>query len=89
MYNYKYVYIYIDMDIHQVRRTYVCLFPCMDAHSAHAGALVHTHKHIPTHAYTHTQIEIRILTHSNTRVHYFFSCVGLTFCLRVEFFIEN
>ena len=51
-----YIYIYIDMDIHQVRRTYVCLYPCMDARSAHAGTLVHTHKHIPTYTriYTHT-----------------------------------
>jgi len=41
-----------------------CIYPCMDAHSAHAGALVHTHKHIPTHTYTHTQIETHI--HDNT-----------------------
>ena len=60
IYNHKYIYIYIDMNIHQVRQTYVCLYPCMDAHSAHAGALVHMHKQIPTHAYTHTQIETYI-----------------------------
>ena len=48
------------MHVHQVKWTYVCLYPCMDAHSAHAGALVHTHKQIPMHAFTHTQIVIYI-----------------------------
>jgi len=58
--NYEYVYIYIDMHTYQVRRTYVCLYLCMDAHSANAGTLLHTHKHISTHAYTRTQIETYI-----------------------------
>jgi len=52
------------MDLHESSRTYVCQYPCMDTHSAHAGALVHTHKHVPTHAYTHTQIETHIHTHT-------------------------
>ena len=42
------------MNIYQARRTYVYLYPCMGVHSAHAGTLVHTHEHIPTHAYAHT-----------------------------------
>jgi len=48
------------MHVHQVKRTYVCLYPCMDVHSTHAGVLVHTHKHVPTHTNTHAQIEIYI-----------------------------
>ena len=60
VYYHKNIHIYIDMNMHQVRRTYVCLYPCMDAYSADVGALAHTHKRIPTHAYTHTQIETYI-----------------------------
>jgi len=88
IHTYKYIYICIYIYTY-IYISYVCLYPCMTAHSAHAGALVHTHKHIPTYAYTHTQIETHIHTHSHTRINYFFSCVNLTLCLRVEFFIEN
>ena len=39
------------------------------------------------HAQTHTYT--RIYTHTNWNIHYFFSCVSVTLCLRIQFDVEN